>query len=598
MGTMEPLLCSEVGQLCAYGIEVLGAKIVVEPHLEEGREAGFDPGERGGIARAWLVKYPRAVPAAIFFAIAAITAFGVFAIESNAHQRERAEVREYAQSIANALERQGNNFSAYLRAGAALLSTIDEVEPDKFRQFVAELRLDQNYRGAEGIGWVATVTPAGAEDFLDRTRSLQPGYPGIRPSWAENADMIAPVVFFAPDTLRNSRTLGFDMYSEPVRAAAMDEAKRTVQPTASGRIVLAQEGAGEAPGFVIFMPVYKPVEPGNSLERELAGFVFSSFNAAQFLDSAIDRVASSELGVRLYDGEASTSHLLVSRSLVDLNADRFEQPVRIANRELLLVIEFSGAQKLAPLSMFTLVFGLAVASLLMLVARLLTQQALEDRARLKFYEEQHSIRNSLSRELNHRVKNTLANVLSILALTRRRASDLDDFADSLEGRVRALSATHDLLTNTDWGTTPIRSVIEAELGHCVEASEQSVLISGPDLELAPNDALSFGLAIHELATNAAKFGALSVPGGSIDVSWYLESDELAMVEWKESGGPPVPEERARGFGTDLIEKVVAHELKHSVQLKFERGGVSCVMGVPVRRRSEFQIRERSQGSRR
>ncbi|MDZ7882738.1 MAG: HWE histidine kinase domain-containing protein [Mycobacterium sp.] len=113
--------------------------------------------------------------------------------------------------------------------------------------------------------------------------------------------------------------------------------------------------------------------------------------------------------------------------------------------------------------MVTLVFGLALASLLMLLARLLTQQAFEDQARLAFFEEQHSIRNSLTRELNHRVKNTLANVLSILSLTRRRASGLDDFADSLEGRIRALSATHDLLTVTDWGTTPIRAVIEAEV---------------------------------------------------------------------------------------------------------------------------------------
>jgi two-component sensor histidine kinase len=263
----------------------------------------------------------------------------------------------------------------------------------------------------------------------------------------------------------------------------------------------------------------------------------------------------------------------------------------------MLVIEHEDHQVLSPLSMMTLIFGLALASLLMLLARLLTQQAFEDQARLAFFEEQHSIRNSLTRELNHRVKNTLANVLSILSLTRRRASGLDEFADSLEGRIRALSATHDLLTVTDWGTTPIRAVIEAELQHFREVLDDAILLAGPELELAPNDALSFGLAIHELATNAAKYGALSVPGGKVTIHWSRGDDpaaetEWAEVEWQEVGGPPVAGQRRRGFGTELIEKVVAHELRQPVMLDFAPTGVRCVLRVPVRRPADFRIREK------
>ena len=161
------------------------------------------------------------------------------------------------------------------------------------------------------------------------------------------------------------------------------------------------------------------------------------------------------------------------------------------------------------LSMLTLLFGLLVAGLLMVVARLLTQQAIEDQTSLDWFAEQNSIRNSLTRELNHRVKNTLANVLSIVSLTRRRATSLDDFADGLDGRIRALSATHDLLTQSDWGTHA-----DPRGGRCraraLRAGRRGALVmAGPDVELAPNDALSLGLAIHELATNAAKYGALS-----------------------------------------------------------------------------------------
>jgi two-component sensor histidine kinase len=239
----------------------------------------------------------------------------------------------------------------------------------------------------------------------------------------------------------------------------------------------------------------------------------------------------------------------------------------------------------------TLLFGMLVASLLLVLARLVMRQAAEDRAALSWLEEQASIRNSLTRELNHRVKNTLANVLSIVSLTRRRSDNLDDFATSLEGRIRALSATHDLLTQSEWGTTPVRAVISAELAPYAQDSERVLELSGPAVELAPNDALSLGLAIHELATNAAKYGALSVPGGCVAVTWQLITQDLARVEWAERGGPPVSQERRkRGFGTELIEKIVAHELRNPVDLRFEAEGVRCTLILPVRRPTEFAIR--------
>lgn len=544
--------------------------------------------------REWLIAYPRAIPTILFLAIAAIAALSAYVIEDNERQNQRVEAEQFAQSIATALDRRGNGFSSYLRAGAALFSTIDEVSLETFRQFVAELRVDQNYRGAEGIGWIQTIAPEGVDAFLARVRREQPGYPDIRPLNDTQREVIAPVTYFSPDTIRNSRALGFDMYSEAARAAAMDEAKRTVQPTASGRIVLSQEGAGAAPGFVIVMPVYRSLPNSPTLERELTGYVFSAFDAGEFLDGAIDVADPTEFGVRLYDGEAASSNLLVSRSLESEGGDKFQMPVTIANRDFQLVIEAKHSGALAPMAMLTLIFGLALASLLALIVRLLAKQALEDQTRLAFFEEQHSIRNSLSRELNHRVKNTLANVLSILSLTRRRSDDLDEFADSLTGRIQALSATHDLLTGTEWARTPIKSVIEAEMQHISAAKDHTVHVDGPDVELAPSDALSFGLAIHELATNAAKFGALSVRGGNVDVRWHLVSDTLAEVQWTEQGGPAVPTKRSRGFGTDLIEKIVAHELKHAVDLEFHREGVRCVFRVPVRQFDDFQMREADQ----
>jgi two-component sensor histidine kinase/CHASE1-domain containing sensor protein len=535
--------------------------------------------------RRWLVSYPRATPLAIFLLIAAITAMSVFAIERGERRREEAQLSETAQAVASSIERRGNTSSAYLRAGAALFGTVGEVPASLFRRFVSELRLDSDYRGAEGVGWAEAVRRDQVSEFERRLQVESPGAPGVHPISAQGQGLLTPVTFIQPDTERNRSAIGFDMYSEPVRRAAMEEAERSMRPTASGRVILVQQGL---PGFLIYMPVFEQTDGG----RRLKGFIYSPFNAADFLESAVERERRSGVGIRLYDGEVpDREKLMVEIAPSSPSGRALRSMVTIANRPMLLEVESARGETLSMLSMLTLLFGLLVASLLMVVARLLTQQAVEDQASLDWLAEQNSIRDTLTRELNHRVKNTLANVLSIVSLTRRRSTNLDEFAEGLDGRIRALSATHDLLTQSDWGTTPIRSVVEAELAPYAR-SEGTLELAGPDVELAPNDALSLGLAIHELATNASKYGALSAPGGKVRVTWALDRKDLASLRWIESGGPPVPAKRPRGFGTDLIEKIVAHELRHPVDLRFEEGGVSCTLFVPVRQPSEFEMRAR------
>jgi two-component sensor histidine kinase/CHASE1-domain containing sensor protein len=539
-------------------------------------------------SRRWLVFYPRATPMAIFLLIAAITSLSVFAIERGEQRREDARLSEAALTIASAIERRADTSSAYLRAGAALFGTVEEVPSSLFRRFVSELRLDSDYRGAEGVGWAEAITPDEIASYETRLHAEVPGEPRVHPAPGSDRDQLIPVTYLQPDTQRNRRALAYDMYSEPVRRAAMDEAQRTARPTASGRVVLVQEGNSSAPGFLIYMPVFDQIEGG----RELKGFIYSPFNGRDFLGSALQLGTREGMGVRLYDAPVpSPNALLAELAGENASGEVRRERVSVANRTMLLEVESSRGATLSMLSMLTLLFGLLVATLLMVVARLLTQQAMEDQASLEWLAEQNSIRDTLTRELNHRVKNTLANVLSIVSLTRRRATNLDDFAEGLDGRIRALSATHDLLTQSDWGTTPIRSVIEAELAPYVRA-EGALELAGPAVELAPNDALSLGLAIHELATNAAKYGALSTAEGRVRITWALDRDDLASVRWVESGGPRVPQIRSRGFGTDLIEKIVAHELRHPVELRFEERGVTCTLYVPVRQPSEFEMRAR------
>ncbi|MXP25962.1 histidine kinase [Altererythrobacter indicus] len=542
----------------------------------------------GSRTKRWLVRYPRAVPLTIFLLIAAITALSVYAIERSEDQQAAAQLRTRAAAISSALERRANASSAYLRAGAALLAMMDDIPASRFRRFVSELRLDAEYRGADGIGWARVVYPDEVEAFNESMKRDGPGSIRLHPQLSPAQAFAVPVTFLQPDTQRNRLALGFDMFSEPVRRAAMMEAERTSRPTASGRVVLQQEGGDPEPGFLIYMPVFKPVPGG----RALKGYIFSPFNAQDFFASALELEGAGQFSVRIYDRSVAPANLLAEiDSLPNGNSGMVErQVVTIANHPWVLELHGGRTDTLSGLSMATLIFGLLVALLLTVLIRILTAQAMEDQAALRWLEEQASIRNSLTRELNHRVKNTLANVLSIIALTRRRAESLNDFADGLDGRIRALSATHDLLTQSDWGATPVRSVVQAELLPYAQSGDHEVKLEGDEVQLAPNDALSLGLAVHELATNAAKYGALSQCGGRISVAWEMVERDRVQIKWLERGGPPVAAKRGRGFGTDLIEKIVAHEVGNPVDLRFEPEGVSCVLTIPVRKPKPFAMR--------
>lgn len=548
----------------------------------------------------WYERWPRGVPVGIFVATMAVTVLSVFAIERAEDQRQRAQMAQVAQEVASGIERRSNANAAYLRSSAALFATQQMVEAPLFRTFVRQLHLDGRYVGSDGIGWAMKVRRADVPTVEAIMRSGGTPDFAVRSATGTREAHVVPVMFIEPASDRNQRAIGFDMFSESARRAAMVQAERTGQPTATGAVVLQQEGKAEGqPGFLVYMPVFA-LGQENPATR-LRGYVYSPFNAQRFLEASIEENRLQGAGVRLFDAvDGNAKSALKPMAEIDPDEDSgrvVKRPLDIAGHRFLLEIEAPATPMLSIMSVMTLLFGLLVATLLLVLARLLTQQAVEDRIALAWFEQQSSIRNSLTRELNHRVKNTLANVLSIISLTRRRATSLGDFADSLEGRIRALSATHDLLTQSDWGTTPVALVVQAELAPYAQDVQRHLEMGGPDVELAPNDALSLGLAVHELATNAAKYGALSVESGRVSIRWEMAGEDVARIEWIERGGPPIDVEmrRKRGFGTELIEKIVAHELRNPVELRFEPEGVRCILLIPVRRRGDFAIRQERSG---
>lgn len=537
--------------------------------------------------QAWFYRYPRGWPFLLFIIASITTAVSVMAIERADRQTRQVELDRNLTEIASALQRRVTENIALLRAGAALFATQQQVTPAQFSEFADDLQGDGKLYGSLGMGWAPLVPADHLAEFEVAIHETGDPYFVTHPRPDDDVEFATPIVYLEPSTPRNKLALAYDMYSEPVRRAAMDKAMRLGRPVASGKVHLVQDKNNpDAAGFLIYMPVIT----GDNDHRQVKGFVYSPFRANDFLISASELYRNDRIEMSIYDDHVAPETLLAERRAEGSAGTAEERRIDVGSHTWVVQVSDKKGGALSPLSRITLFFGVLASLMVMAIGRLITRRAAEDRTVLEWLTSQAAIRNSLTRELNHRVKNTLANVLSIAALTRRRSTGIDDFTESLTARIRALSATHDLLSQSDWRNAAIGDIVRSELAPYMEGQESHVEMSGPAVKLAPSDAMSLGLAIHELATNAAKYGALSTIEGRIHIHWVLRSPDCAEIRWREEGGPPVSEPDKRGFGRDLIEKIVAHELRSEVDLKFNPSGVECSLKVPVRAAREFNLR--------
>jgi two-component sensor histidine kinase len=184
--------------------------------------------------------------------------------------------------------------------------------------------------------------------------------------------------------------------------------------------------------------------------------------------------------------------------------------------------------------------------------------------------------NLLAREVDHRAKNTLAVVQSILRLSR--AENVDDYISSVEGRVHALSRAHNLLSQSRWLGVSLNGLFKEEL-EPYRAAEK-IMLKGPDVALRSAAAQSLALAIHELSTNAAKYGALSSLEGRLVVEWGFTGGQL-MIDWQELDGPPVVVPKKRGFGTNILMGSVEKQLSGVVKMEWKPAGLVCRISIPA-----------------
>lgn len=187
----------------------------------------------------------------------------------------------------------------------------------------------------------------------------------------------------------------------------------------------------------------------------------------------------------------------------------------------------------------------------------------------------------LMRELAHRVKNQYAVILAMIRETKKQAQSPDDFEDLIRSRIAALSRSHDLLVHGEWERADLHELIIAHLDNF--GVRDRLTTEGPEVLLSPTAAQYIGMAVHELATNAAKHGALSAPAGRVNISWSLagEADQSVLtLRWEETGGPPVSRERSSGFGTKVLEELTPAAVHGQAKLEHRDSGLVWELKAP------------------
>jgi PAS domain S-box-containing protein len=188
-------------------------------------------------------------------------------------------------------------------------------------------------------------------------------------------------------------------------------------------------------------------------------------------------------------------------------------------------------------------------------------------------------------ELDHRVKNVLARVAVVAMQTRQGSSSIDEFVKALDGRIQSMAAAHSLLSQSRWHGVGLTDLVRQQLAPY--ATDANTSIRGPNIMLGAAATQAVAMVLHELATNAAKYGALSIPDGRVLVDWGRRSNgnEAAslMIEWSEIGGPPITTPAQSGFGISLIRELIPHELGGTVDLVFSTDSVCCKIEFPLER---------------
>ncbi|CCV04967.1 CHASE domain protein [Mesorhizobium metallidurans STM 2683] len=538
-------------------------------------------------------------PIVAFIAVALISltmaGFAYFATQEAA----RIKFEATADDALNRIEGRIDLHLSLLRSTQALFDARNgDISRGEFKAFFSALDIDKNFAGLRGIGFLR-LAKTGDEAAIERDVLHDHGtahaiYPDTTLPWR------TPIVLFEPLDPSNQSSIGYDMFTDPVRREAIEKAMADDQQHASGLVKLGQEtGAAQTfTGFLVFARLNVETAPDviNASRSSTSGFLYAAFRARDLFQTALSRTPLLPVNTEIYDGKMDADNLLFQSETppVSTFGDRLlvSRKITVAGRQWTVLFRptsaFSQPSSRAIPVMLGL-FGLLLAGAIALVARY--QERAYDAVSLLHETTEKSLleKDLMLQEMKHRIKNSITRVLAIARQTASHATDVKEFSSSFSARLQAMAASQDMLTRSRWQKADLGDLLRIELGQVFGKELPDGILSGPQVLLDETTTQALGLTFHELATNALKYGeagsANTLKGDSaLKVDWSLEGrgrDRMLALNWREAGQKQLEAPAKTGFGTKLIDLNVTRELSGTINRHFRDDGLSVEIRIPL-----------------
>ncbi|MER9357496.1 CHASE domain-containing protein [Mesorhizobium sp. M0514] len=532
-------------------------------------------------------------PILAFIAVALISltmaGFAYFATQEAA----RIKFEATADDALNRIESRIDLHLSLLRSTQALFDARNgEISGSEFKAFFSALDVDNNFAGLRGIGYLR-LAKTGDEAAVEREMLRDRGaahtvYPDTTQPWR------TPVVLFEPLDPANESTIGYDMFTEPVRREAIEKAMADDAQHASGLVQLGQDtGAAQTfTGFLVFVRLNVETAPDgiNASRSSTSGLLYAAFRARDLFQTALSRTPLLPVNTAVYDGTADADNLLFQSETPPVASfgDRLlvTRKIIVAGRPWTVLFRptsaFSQPSSRAIPVMLGL-FGLLLAGAIALVARY-QERAYDAKSLLHETTEKSLLEKDLMlQEMKHRIKNSITRVLAIARQTAAQATDVQEFSTSFSARLQAMAASQDMLTRSRWQKADLGDLLRIELGQVFGKELPEGILSGPQVLLDERTTQALGLTFHELATNALKYGEAGNSVGALKVDWSFEgrgSERMLVLNWREAGQKELEAPAKTGFGTKLIDLNVTRELRGTIARDFRVDGLTVEIKIP------------------
>ena len=495
---------------------------------------------------------------------------------------DRSDEAEQAARVAAQVNMRLRDHIAVLEGVRALYQSDSAASGPGIRAYLGALRPQIQAPGMEGVG-IAAAMPAGAPAAVEA--KLRENYGRDIKVWPATDQPIGfPVVLVEPYTPRRNAALGFDMYSEPARRAAMRRAWQTGQPAASGIVQLAQERAAKVkqPGFLIYVPVYvrRPLGASDTTVatargmRPIEAFVYAPFRVRDMMIAVLGPQIGAIDGIEIYAGEGPAAPLVFRKGRMGWDAQ--EQTLRVADRQWTMRISSGRILERLGRPLAILIFGIALALLASQLHRVQRRRINAFQVLAAEKARHAEDRELMIGEMAHRMKNAFARIGALARITLRESSSLDEFETKFDGRMRALSDAKQMLVTGAVDTVELGKIVRRELEIAGRSPEQLAAVTGPDVRLDDEGAQALSLAIHEFVTNSIKYGALA-GHGDLAVGWRRDGADIEL-SWTESGLAETPQIDGESFGTHFIRSLIERQLKGS----WQRSAVDNSLAIVIR----------------